>query len=38
MTELCKTQQDMEEKLASYIAEVKQKVTSAQDKTAQDFS
>ena len=37
MTELCKTRQDME-KLAASIAEVKQEVISAQERTAQDFS
>ena len=38
MTELCKTHQEMDEKLATSIAKVKQEVTSAQERMAQDFS
>ena len=37
MTKLRKTRQDME-KLAASIAEVKQEVSSAQERTVQDFS
>ena len=38
LTELRKTRQEMEEKLSASIAEVKQEVTSAQERTAQDLS